>query len=203
MTAPVWMRGKGGMLLRAPVRSRKNLTRRAAETGTRNGPCATATYAQGRQRLQYSAGSPKLERKARRSRCRGAPETARRDASRRQCHRPIMSLPSRFALDRHSRSTRCWKASARSLLRMEAEPGQAGGRSGRSGRSCFERGAPRARRTAGPEPADRFFPVPGADRRRQDRTHQDTGRRFCSMTIPMRWCGSICPSLWRNTLSHG
>jgi ATP-dependent Clp protease ATP-binding subunit ClpB len=43
-------------------------------------------------------------------------------------------------------------------------------------RRGVERGAPRARRAAGPEPADRLVPVPGADRRRQDRAHQGAGR---------------------------
>ena len=39
-----------------------------------------------------------------------------------------------------------------------------------------QRGAARARRAAGPEPADRLVPVPGADRRRQDRAVQGDRR---------------------------
>ncbi len=43
-----------------------------------------------------------------------------------------------------------------------------------------ERHPPRARRLAGSEPADRLVPVPGPDRRRQDRADQGAGR------IPVR-----------------
>src|SRR6185436_9032047 len=49
---------------------------------------------------------------------------------------------------------------------------QARGRPGRSREIGFDRGAPRPRRIAGPEPADRLVHVPGSDRRRQDRADQ-------------------------------
>ena len=70
------------------------------------------------------------------------------------------------------RSTGCWKASARSCCKMEEQLAQARGRPGGSGAGGVDRGAPRARRPAGPEPADRLVHVPGPDRRRQDRTDQ-------------------------------
>ena len=43
-------------------------------------------------------------------------------------------------------------------------------------RRRLQRGAPRPRRPAGPQPADRLVPVPGPDRRRQDRADQGAGR---------------------------
>jgi ATP-dependent Clp protease ATP-binding subunit ClpB len=46
------------------------------------------------------------------------------------------------------------------------------------------------------------LPVPGADRRRQDRVDQGAGRLICSTTI-RRWSASTCPSSWRNTPSPG
>ena len=58
------------------------------------------------------------------------------------------------------------------LLRMEDELAQARRRPGRGGHRGLERGAPRPRRPAGSEPADRLVHVPGADRRRQDRADQ-------------------------------
>ncbi len=57
---------------------------------------------------------------------------------------------------------------------------QARHRPGRSRAGGLDRGAPRARRPAGPAPADRLVHVPGADRRRQDRAHQGARR------IPVR-----------------
>ena len=47
-----------------------------------------------------------------------------------------------------------------------------GRRPARSGASRVDRGSPRPRRIAGPEPADRLVHVPGPHRRRQDRAHQ-------------------------------
>jgi ATP-dependent Clp protease ATP-binding subunit ClpB len=44
------------------------------------------------------------------------------------------------------------------------------------GRGCAARGAPRARRATGPQPAARELPVPRPDRRRQDRAHQGARR---------------------------
>ena len=68
---------------------------------------------------------------------------------------------------------------------LEASPhGGAGRQAGhRPGRSRPRRGqcrAARPRRAAGPEPADRLVPVPGTDRRRQDRADQGDRR------IPVR-----------------
>ena len=62
------------------------------------------------------------------------------------------------------------------LLRMEERTGQARRRPGGSRQGGVDRGAPRARRPAGPAPADRLVHVPGADRRRQDRADQGAGR---------------------------
>ena len=53
---------------------------------------------------------------------------------------------------------------------------QARRRPGRSGQGGLDRGAPRARRAAGPEPADRLVHVPRTDRRRQDRADQGARR---------------------------
>ena len=47
-----------------------------------------------------------------------------------------------------------------------------GRRPARGGASRVDRGSPRPRRIAGPEPADRLVHVPGPHRRRQDRAHQ-------------------------------
>ena len=62
------------------------------------------------------------------------------------------------------------------LLRMEEQLAQARGRPGRGRAGGVRRRAPRARRPAGPQPADRLVPVPGPDRRRQDRAHQGDRR---------------------------
>ena len=62
------------------------------------------------------------------------------------------------------------------LLRMEEHDRQARRRPGRSRAGGLDRGAPRARRPAGSEPADRLVHVPGADRRRQDRADQGARR---------------------------
>ncbi len=56
------------------------------------------------------------------------------------------------------------------------QPRQPRGRPGRGGACGRDRGAPFARRPAGPEPADGLVHVPGADRRRQDRADQGAGR---------------------------
>ena len=66
------------------------------------------------------------------------------------------------------------------LLKMEERDRQARRRPGRGGDGGFDRGAPRARRPAGPQPADRLVHVPRADRRRQDRA--DQGARL----VPVR-----------------
>ena len=70
------------------------------------------------------------------------------------------------------------------LLRMEEQTRQARRRPGRSGEGGVDRGAPRARRPAGPAPADRLVHVPRADRRRQDRADQGARRVSCSTTRP-------------------
>ena len=78
------------------------------------------------------------------------------------------------------------------LLRMEDELAQARRRPGRGACSAVADAVRRAR--AGlqdPEPADRLVPVPGPDRRRQDRADQGAGR------VPVRrrdarWCASTC-----------
>ena len=62
------------------------------------------------------------------------------------------------------------------LLHMEDRPGKARGRPGRGGARHLQCGAPRPRRPAGPQPADRLLPVPGPHRRRQDRADQGAGR---------------------------
>jgi ATP-dependent Clp protease ATP-binding subunit ClpB len=56
----------------------------------------------------------------------------------------------------------CWRASARSCSRWKSRSRQARDRPGRSGQGGLDRGAPRPRRPAGPQPADRLVPVPGA-----------------------------------------
>ena len=68
-------------------------------------------------------------------------------------------------------------------------------RPGRSGEGGIDRRAPRARRLAGPEPSDRFVHVPGADRRRQDRTDQGARR------IPVR--RRVSASARRHVGIHG
>ena len=62
------------------------------------------------------------------------------------------------------------------LLHMEESLLEARHRPGRGGRRRLDRGAPRARRPAGPEPSDRLVHVPGPDGRRQDRAHQGARR---------------------------
>ena len=73
------------------------------------------------------------------------------------------------------RSTACSRASARSCSRWRSRLAQARRRPGRGGEGRLDRGAPRARRPAGSEPADRLVHVPGPDRRRQDRADQGAG----------------------------
>ena len=78
------------------------------------------------------------------------------------------------ALDRHS-----GRPHARRRARKAPQDGrcarQARGRPGRSGESGGDGSAPRARRPAGSEPADRFVHVLRPDRRRQDRADQGLG----------------------------
>ena len=88
------------------------------------------------------------------------------------------------------------------LLRMEDELAQARRRPGRGGAGRLDRGAPRPRRPAGPEPADRLVHVPRADRRRQDRADQGA-RRVPVRRRDARWSASTCRSTWRSTRSRG
>ena len=88
------------------------------------------------------------------------------------------------------------------LLRMEEGSARARRRPARGGRGRLDGGAPRPRRPAGPEPADRLVHVPRADRRRQDRADEGARRPTSSTTRP-RWCASTCPSTWRSTPSPG
>ena len=85
----------------------------------------------------------------------------------------------RVALDRRS-----GRSHARRRAREAPQDGgadrQARGRPGRGREGGRDRGAPRPRRPAGSEPADRLVHVPGADRRRQDRADQGARR------IPVR-----------------
>ncbi len=73
------------------------------------------------------------------------------------------------------RSTACSKASATSSSRWRTQSASAWSARPKRSRSVVDRGAPRARRLAGPEPADRFVHVLGSDRRRQDRADQGAG----------------------------
>ena len=59
----------------------------------------------------------------------------------------------------------------------------------RGDRGRVRRGPPRARRPQGPAPADRLVPVPGPDRRRQDRARPGARRSSCSTTT-RRWSAS-------------
>ena len=62
------------------------------------------------------------------------------------------------------------------LLRMEEHAAHARRRPGGGAEGGRQRRPPRPRRAAGPEPADRLVPVPGPDRRRQDRADQGDRR---------------------------
>ena len=77
----------------------------------------------------------------------------------------------RLALDRHP-----GRQDARGRAREAPQDGggdlTARRRPARGGRGGLDGGAPRPRRPAGPEPADRLVHVPRADRRRQDRAHE-------------------------------
>ena len=88
------------------------------------------------------------------------------------------------------------------LLRMEEQIGKRVVGQAEAVQGGVDRGAPRPRRLAGSEPADRFVHVPGPDRRRQDRAHQGAGR------IPVRRrarrsSASTCRNTWRSTRSRG
>ena len=107
----------------------------------------------------------------------------------------------RLALDRACRSTRCSKVSATSCCRWKS-PRPARGGSGRGRESGLNRRAPRSRRPAGPQSANRLFHVPGPDRRWQNRADQGARRISFSMT-KTRCCASTCRNIWRNIRSPG
>ena len=107
----------------------------------------------------------------------------------------------RVALDRHP-GRQDARGRARQALADGAEPRPPRDRPGRGGGRRVERDPPRPRRVAGPEPADRLVPVPGADRRRQDRADQGARPSSCS-TTRARWCASTCRNTWRSTRSRG
>ncbi len=88
------------------------------------------------------------------------------------------------------------------LLEDGGSARQARGRPGRSRACGGNRGAPFARRPAGPEPPDGLVHVPGPDRRRQDRADQGARRNICSTTRP-RWSASTCPNTWRSIRCRG
>ena len=78
-----------------------------------------------------------------------------------------------------SRSTRCWRASARSCSTWKTCcASRVIGQEEAIVAVDRQRGAPCARRPAGPEPADRLFRVPRPHRRRQDRADQGARGRF-------------------------
>ena len=81
-----------------------------------------------------------------------------------------------------SRSRRCWRASAPSCCKMEDQLRKRVVGQEEALEAVSQGGAPRARRAAGPEPADRQLPVPRPDRRRQDRAGEGAGRASCSTT---------------------
>ena len=88
------------------------------------------------------------------------------------------------------------------LLKMEEELAKRVVGQARGGDRRLDRGAARARRLAGPQPADRLVHVPRPHRRRQDRADQGAGDASCSTTTP-RSCGSTCRNIWRSTRSPG
>ena len=92
----------------------------------------------------------------------------------RQSHRP-----GGVALDRHSGRSDARRREGKAPAHGGADR-QARGRPGRRGQGRVDRRAPRARRLAGSEPADRLVHVPRSHRRRQDRAHQGARR------IPVR-----------------
>ena len=79
-------------------------------------------------------------------------------------------------------------------------PPRPGGRPGRGDRGGLRRGPAGPGRPPGPAPADRVVPVPGPDRRRQDRAGARARASSCS-TTSRRWSGSTCPSTWRSSPS--
>ena len=119
-------------------------------------------------RLQYST-IPELERKLAQAEKAGQHRMLEEAVTRRA--RGLGRLP----LDRHSRRQDAG-GRARKAAVDGGEPAQAGGRPGGGAGRRRQRGAPRPCRPAGSEPADRLVPVSRADRRRQDRAVQGSGR---------------------------
>ena len=126
----------------------------------------------------------------------GSPRRHGRGGGHRQSHRP-----GGVALDRHSGRPHARRREGKAPAHGGAAR-QARGRPGRRGEGGVDRRAPRARRTAGPEPADRLVHVPGPDRRRQDRADQGARRIF----VRRRECAasaSTCRNTWRSIRSRG
>ena len=107
---------------------------------------------------------PELERRA--ARARGTPTTARCTSSRRRSTPRTSPRPSPSG--RASRCRGCSRARSRSCPHGGA-PAPARHRPGRGRRGGGQRAAPLARRPPGPRSPDRHLPVPGPDRRGQDR----------------------------------
>ena len=101
---------------------------------------------------------PELEKKL-------AEAEARPTSARRMVRRGGDARPHRAASCRAGpacRSTRCWKASARSCCTWKTSSAKRVVGQERGGARRLDRGAPRPRRPAGPEPADRLVHVPRA-----------------------------------------
>ena len=107
----------------------------------------------------------------------------------------------RLALDRRAgrqdAGRREGKAAAHGRRAGQARHRPEGSRAG-----GLDRGAARARRPAGPAPADRLVHVPGPDRRRQDRAHQGARPNICS-TTRTRSSASTCRNTWRSIRWRG
>ena len=88
------------------------------------------------------------------------------------------------------------------LLRMEEQIAQRVVGQARSRPSGRDGCAPRARRSAGSEPADRLVHVPWARRASAKRNSPRPWRSSCSTTRP-RSCAWICRNTWRSTRSLG
>ena len=107
----------------------------------------------------------------------------------------------RVALDRRAGRPHARRREGKAAAHGRADR-QARRRSGRSRAGGLDRGAPRARRLAGPAPADRFVHVPRADRRRQDRTDQGA-RGIPVLPTRRRSSASTCRNTWRSIRSRG
>jgi ATP-dependent Clp protease ATP-binding subunit ClpB len=141
----------------------------------------------GQERARRRAAPRRLS--ARRRAAYGASRSSRRSSRRSRPARPRRMVEEAVTADHIAQVVSRWtgipvdrmlEGEKEKLLKMEDADRQARGRPGRGGQGGVDRGAPRARRAAGSEPADRLVHVPGADRRRQDRADQGAG------AIPVR-----------------